>query len=103
MYIDETKKKYFINGACTWVISSPPKSYAMEKEACDCFSQKNPCYDSECSYRGRFERYPADVGGEGQCLRLALLHTPYAFRNVDGRVIEIPVEIAEKILNNRNR
>jgi hypothetical protein len=103
MRIDELKKKFFLNGMYSFQITSPPDSWKQQKEACNCYSNTNPCYDSECPYRGRNERYPADVGGEGQCLRLALLHTPFAFRNVDGRVIEIPVEIAEKILDSHNR
>lgn len=99
MYIDERKKKYFISGMSNFMFSSVPQAWKQEQGACDCYSEKSPCYDSECPYRGRFERYPADIGGQGQCLRLAQLHSPFAFRNVDGRVIELPFNVVQKIID----
>ena len=97
MRIDEQKKKFFLSGMYSFQISSPPAAWKQQKEACDCYSQVKPCYDSECPYRGRNERFPADVGGEGQCLRLAQLLSPFAFRNVDGRVVAIPQSIIDQI------
>lgn len=97
MYIDERKKKFFLSGMTNFMFSSVPDTWQQEKSACDCYSTVNPCYDSECTFRGRHERYPADIGGEGQCLRLAQLQSPFAFRNVDGRVVVIPDSIINRI------
>ena len=57
------------------------------------------CYDTECVYRNKDERFPPDAGGKGQCLRWAQDQYPICWRNVSGEIVAIPPDVMDAIVN----
>ena len=92
------KAQYFQSGAQAWKV--PPRTPAeviskwrKEYELCDCAT----CYDDQCQYRFKVERFPLDAGGQDQCLRLMQSKSRYTWRNGNGEVITIPDEVVSAI------
>ena len=93
------KAQYFASGARGWKLPHDlPKEkvaeWRREYDLCDC----STCYDMACRYRNDYARFPADTEiGKNQCLRFMQAKTPFAFRNGEGTVIEIPPEVVRAI------
>ena len=95
------KEAFFEAGGAAYMLpykmpDEEANKWRSEFNACNCHLG---CYDNECKYRDKKERFPVDAGGESQCLRLARLKSDFAFRNVNGDVIIIPDSIVERILD----
>ena len=92
------KEAFFASGGEGWKAGFVDKDEVMrwkkELALCDCYR----CFDEDCIAREKNIRFPEDVGGRAQCLRLAQSKSEFAFRNSDGTVISIPDGIVEKII-----
>lgn len=92
------KAQYFASGASGWKVpyNTPKeveKKWKQEYDLCDC----STCYDRDCKCRQKNTRFPADIGGMNQCLRLMQDKTPFVFRLATGLVVELPPEIVQLI------
>jgi len=92
------KPQYFASGATGYKI--PPgtpaevsQKWRSEYDLCDC----STCYDRDCRCRNKNIRFPVDAGGQNQCLRLMQTKTPFVFRLATGLVIELPLEMVQRI------
>ena len=68
--------------------------WRKEKDLVNC---QDCGYHYDCFHKNSTERFPADAGGKGQCLRLAQYLSPYSFQNVDGQIIVIPEDVVDAI------
>lgn len=70
------------------------KRWTQEAKLTDC----GDCpHSQECIYCYKTVRFPADAGGEAQCIRLAQYQSKYAFENANHQIIIIPDEIIDRI------
>ena len=96
--VNESRRKVFFkdhlwNIALSNMDKRTKEKTEKELELVDC----STCYDAECVYRKKGERFPPDAGGKGQCFRWAQDQYPFCWRNVSGDIIIIPQEIIDAL------
>lgn len=92
--VDNWKRQYFAHDGAGYLIphtlpAEKAGEWKNELALCDCAT----CIDRECNCKNLTSRFPADAGGQDQCLRLMQTKSPFSFRNGDGTVITIPPEV----------
>lgn len=88
--------RHMFGGSYGALSDSERKRTEKEVELTRCIT----CMDKQCPYRDKDERFPPDAEGKGQCLRWAewaYQDNPYFWRNLNGDIIVIPLEIVEAI------